>query len=229
MISRALDGVGVPPRGSRPDMSEWVDPRRSWRLARATRFRVNSVELARRFRANVVGATAVEFSLVALPFISLLAAIIQTGLGIWTAQNLDDALQKATRTILTGSFQGSNVGQTNTTNLTKLQEILCGTSSAKIVQVFNCNNLKLDVATSSTFAAASVPVALDSSTKNWTANFGTRYTCAAPGSIVVVTAAVKYPVFFSFLNVGVPTFSDGSRLIQSTAVFRTEPSDTSSC
>lgn len=192
--------------------------------------RPSRVGLARSFRANAAGAAAVEFSLVAIPFISLLAAILQNGLVVWAGQNLDDSLQKATRVIYTGSFQTANSGQTNsTTLLSKLKEKMCGTSSAKIVTAFDCNNLKLDVTTSSTFAAAAVPVALNTATKTWATNFGTRYTCAAPGSIVVVTAAVKYPVAFSFLNVGVPTFSDGSRLIQATAVFRTEPSDTSSC
>ncbi len=230
MTTGSLDGldVALPPRGA--GASERLDPRTSRHRARSMTLRAGPfADLARSFRANATGATAVEFSLVAFPFISLLAAIIQTGLVVWTGQNLDDSLQRAARAILTGNFQGSNQSQTSTANLAKLKEILCGTTSAKIVQVFDCSNLKLDVATSSTFGTASVPVALDTQTKTWAANFGGRYMCAAPGSIVVVTAAVKYPVFFSFLNVGVPTFSDGARLIQSTAVFRTEPNDTSSC
>lgn len=191
----------------------------------------HTVDRARSFHANVTGATAVEFSLVALPFISLIAAIIQNCLVVWTAQTLDDSLQRATRAMYTGGFQTANSGQTSSASLDKLKANICGTSSAKIVQVFSCSNLKLDVFVSPNFAGAAslVPIALNSSTKNWATNFGTRYACGSPGSIVVVTAAVKYPVFFSFLNVGVPTFSDGSRLIQSTAVFRTEPNDTSSC
>lgn len=206
-----------------------------YRLAASRAFRTGParsrrVDHAGSFRADATGAAAVEFSLVAIPFISLLAAILQNGLVVWTGQNLDDSLQKATRVIYTGAFQTANSGQTNsTTLLSNLKEKMCGTSTARIVTTFDCNNLKLDVTTSSTFAAAAVPVALNASTRTWATNFGTRYTCAAPGSVVVVTAAVKYPVAFSFLNVGVPTFSDGSRLIQATAVFRTEPNDTSSC
>jgi len=40
---------------------------------------------------------------------------------------------------------------------------------------------------------------------------------------VIATAAVKFPVFFGLLNPGLSNFADGSKLLQSTAVFRTEP------
>lgn len=217
--------TGVKPLRHGPDMPGPGVPRPS-----TARFR-DLVALARSFRRNARGAAAVEFALVALPFISLIAAIVQNCLVVWTAQTLDESLQKAVRTLYTGGFQTANGSQTNATNLTKLKESICGTSAARVVQVFSCSNLKLDVFVSPNFAGAAslVPVALNSQTRTWATNFGTRYSCAPPGSIAVVTAAIKYPVFFSFLNVGTPTFSDGSRLIQSTAVFRAEPNDTSSC
>lgn len=215
-------------RGSSPHERSDMSGRTCSRWLRAC-MRAKPVVLMRRFGQNATGASAVEFSLIAVPFISLIAATVQTGLVVWTSQTLDDSLQKAVRAIYIGSFQAANQGQTSSTVLNNLKAKMCGTSSGRIATVFDCNNLKLDVVLSSTFNAAVVPVALNPTTRTWATSFGTRYTCASPGSIVVVTAAVKYPVFFSFLNVGVPTFSDGARLLQSTAVFRTEPNDTSSC
>lgn len=233
MTAHPQDGPGVASRGPGPDACERGAPHRppGGRTRPAgTSAPLRRIARARAFRRDAKGAAAVEFALVAIPFVSLIAAILQNCLIVWVDQNLDDSLQRAIRVIYTGTFQTTNSGQTNaTTLLSRLKEKMCGTGTAKIVTAFDCNNLKLDVTTSSSFAAAAVPVALNASTKAWATNFGTRYTCAAPGSIVVVTAAVKYPVAFSFLNVGVPTFSDGSRLLQSTAVFRTEPNDTSSC
>lgn len=184
---------------------------------------------ARRIADAREGATAVEFALVALPFLSLLAVIVQTAIMVWTARNLDDALQRAGRTIYTGQFQKANHGQSDsTTLLAAMKTAMCGTNASRVAGLFDCSSLKLNVAVSSTFASGVVPTPLDANTGDWSKGFGTNYSCAKPGDIVVFTAAVKYRLAFSFLYAGVPGFSDGSRLLQSTAVFRTEPYDTSS-
>ncbi|RYF23391.1 MAG: pilus assembly protein [Oxalobacteraceae bacterium] len=183
----------------------------------------------RGFVTAETGASAVEFALVAMPFIGLLAVILQTVLMVWTTRNLDDALQRAGRTIYTGQFQRANTGQTDAgTLLTKIKTSMCGTNASRIVTAFDCSTLKLNVALSSSFANGSVPAALDSKTGDWAQGFGASYACAQPGAIVVFTAAVKYRVAFSFLYAGLPGFGDGARLLQSTAVFRTEPYDTTS-
>lgn len=175
------------------------------------------------------GAAAVEFALVATPFLSLLAVILQTAMMVWTARNLDDALQRAGRTIYTGQFQKANTGQTDAgTLLAAMKTSMCGANAAQAATAFDCSTLKLNVALSGSFAGGSMPTPLDSKTGDWAKGFGTSYACAQPGAIVVFTAAVKYRVAFSFLYVGLPGFSDGARLLQSTAVFRTEPYDTAS-
>ncbi|WP_342111540.1 TadE/TadG family type IV pilus assembly protein [Methylobacterium sp. SI9] len=175
------------------------------------------------------GATAVEFALIALPFLSLLAVILQTSLMVWASRNLDDALQRAGRTIYTGQFQKANTGQTDaSTLLANMKTAICGASASRVPTVFDCSTLKLNVVLSTSFANGTVPTPLDTKTGDWTKGFGTNYTCAQPGAIVVFTAAAKYRVAFSFLYAGLPGFGDGARLLQSTAVFRTEPYDASS-
>lgn len=182
----------------------------------------------RRFGAQD-GATAVEFALIALPFLSLLAVIVQTAIMVWTARNLDDALQHAGRTIYTGQFQKTTPQQSDSaTLLAAMKTAMCGTNASRVAGLFDCSSLKLNVAVSTTFASGVVPTPLDPKTGDWSKGFGTNYNCAHPGDIVVFTAAVKYRLAFSFLYAGIPGFSDGSRLLQSTAVFRTEPYDTSS-
>jgi Flp pilus assembly protein TadG len=178
----------------------------------------------RRFSGDQLGATAVEFALVSLPFLMLFVSIIQISLVYWVGQNLDDALQKGARTLYTGSFQGDNKAQKNTPSLlSNLRTKICAGGVA-----FDCNNLKVDVAVSSNFSAGSVPTPVDASTGTWSSGFGERYTCAQPGAVVIITAAVKYPVALTFLNAGANAFGDGSRLIQSTVVMRAEPYDVSS-
>lgn len=178
----------------------------------------------RRLRADQGGAAALEFALVSLPFITLFLSILQIVLVYWVGQNLEDSLQRGARTLYTGTFQGDTRTQKDaSTLLTNLRTKICSRGVA-----FDCNNLKLDVSVSTSFAGGAVPTALDTRTGTWISGFGTKYTCANPGAIVAVTAALKFPVAFTFLNAGASAFSDGSRLIQSTYVMRVEPYDVSS-
>jgi pilus assembly protein Flp/PilA len=183
---------------------------------------------AKRVLFDQSGATAVEFAIISVPFFALFAGIVQTGLMMWAAQNLDENLQRATRSLYTGSFQSSAAQSNSATALESLKNQLCGPSTAKIATVFSCTDIKLDVSVATSFEAGSIPNPVDAQTKNWNSSFGTRYTCPEPGQIVVVTAAVKFPMFFPLLNFGTSPFSDGSRLLQSTAVARTEPYSSSS-
>jgi Flp pilus assembly protein TadG len=56
----------------------------------------------RAFVANQKGATAVEFGLVAAPFIALLMALIQTFLVFFAQQLLESVVTESSRIILTG-------------------------------------------------------------------------------------------------------------------------------
>lgn len=163
----------------------------------------------------------------ALPFFTLLAAIIEIAFRMWATQNFDYALQKASRGLFTGSFQVANSGQANPTVLLGVfRNNLCNTGA--LMQAIDCQNVKLDVMLSASYAGGSAPSAFDSSSGNWSPTAGTQYTCPRPGAIVIVSAAVKLPVFFKFLKLSPNTFADGSQLLQSTAVFRTEPYQTTS-
>jgi Flp pilus assembly protein TadG len=184
-----------------------------------------------RLRGEADGAAAVEFALVSLPFLALCGAIFQVLLQIWAAQNFDRSLQNAVRTIFTGEFQQANAGQTDATKLlAALKTTMCGPANATIVNIFNCQNVKIDVMTSSTFSSASPSVPVNSMTGTWNTKFGTNYACAAPGTIVIVTAAVQFPTFFNLMGLNTRQFTTGSgagsSLLISTAVFRTEPYQT---
>lgn len=177
---------------------------------------------------NSEGAAAVEFALVAMPFLALCGAVFQIAFQIWATQNFDRALQNAVRTLLTGQFQQANAGQTDpATLLANLKSTMCGPPNALIPTVFNCQGVRIDVATASTFASAAPSAPINAATGTWNTNFGTNYACAKPGTIVVVTAAVQFPTFFNLMGLNTQKFTTGSgagsSLLTSTAVFRTEP------
>lgn len=177
------------------------------------------------------GTASVEFAIIALPFLAIVGFILQIAFQIWATQNFDRALQGAVRNLFTGRFQIETAGQTDAAILlATLKTKMCGPASATIANVFNCQNVRIDVATAGTFAAATPTVPVDTATGTWTTEFGRRYECAKPGTIVIVTAAVPFPSFFTLLGLDMRRFSSGSdtgsALLKSVAVFRTEPYQT---
>lgn len=184
--------------------------------------------MVRRALGDTRGAAAIEFGLVCLPFLALLCAIVQVAFVIWAAQNFDFAFQKAARTLFTGQFQQNNSqAATSATLLTALQSSLCGSGASATPVLFNCAAVKIDislgVSSGAGFAGSTAPSPVDPATRDWATGFGTHYACAAPGKIVIATGAVKFPIIFGLLNAGLSNFADGSKLLESTAVFRTEP------
>lgn len=174
--------------------------------------------------SDACGTTAIEFALVSLPFFALLGAIIQIAFMIWAQQNLDFVFQKAIRSVFTGTFQQKYPQNLPAaTLLANLQTTMCGSNQSPMAVVFNCSAVKIDLTLGANFATSTPAYPINPTTKDWNSGFGTNYTCAAPGTIVVATAAVKFPVFFGLLNAGLANFVDGSKLLMATAVFRTEP------
>lgn len=170
------------------------------------------------------GATAVEFGLVCAPFLALLGAIVQTAFSIWAAQNFEYQFQRTVRALFTGQFQQNNAqSASSSTLLSAIKTSMCGSGSTATLTVFDCSNLKIDISIGTNFASLAPVYPLDPTTKDWSPNFGNHYACAGPSTIVIATAATKFPVFFGALNLGFSSFADGSQLLESTAVFRTEP------
>jgi Flp pilus assembly protein TadG len=176
-----------------------------------------------RFRRHQEGATAIEFGIVAMPFFAVLFAIIETALSLWTTQVLETAVTDAARRIYTGQFQQANAATSPEQLPVKFREELC----KSIVALFSCADIKVDVRTFDSFpaGAAAPPVTPDGEFDN--ENFGqyqcTPTACAGPNKIVVVRAAVEYPVFASLLNPNQTNLKNGKRLVMGTATFRTEP------
>lgn len=175
------------------------------------------------FSRSVSGAAAVEFAFVATPFFLIICATLQFAYIVWAASNLDHTVQQAARLLMTGSFQNNNIGQTDTkTLLAKLRDGMCGTGTQAVPTIFRCADMKLNISTSASFAGGKSTSAYDPSTKAISTAFE-GYVCPHPGEIVILTAAVSMPTFFGKFVPGTWTLQDGSVLLQSTNVFRTEP------
>ena len=97
------------------------------------------------------GATAVEFALVAAPFMALLVAILQSALVFFAGRVLDEVTEEASRYIMTGQAQQGNVNQAG------FKTYVCtgSNTSALVSALFTCSNIMVNVQNYADFASAS--------------------------------------------------------------------------
>ena len=178
------------------------------RLSRAKLLRIRAV---RRFARGEDGAAAVEFGLVAAPFLALMFAIMETALVFFASQTLETAVADSSRLIMTGQAQKAGFSQT------QFKTAVC----SKILGLFDCaNGLKVDVQTYNSFSAISTANPLDKNGKLLT-NFS--YVPGGPGEIVVVRLMYEWPIYASLLIPNLADMSGSKRLLVATAAFRNEP------
>ncbi len=164
-----------------------------------------------RFRRDKSGATAVEFGIVALPFIALMAAILETGLVFFAGQTLETAVADAGRLIRTGQAQQQGF------NANDFKDKIC----QRVMSLFGCDaDLVMDVRTYQTFDSIDLSKPVDEN-GNLLTDF--TYEPGHGGDIVVVRAFYEWQTFTSMLGLDLSNMADGKHLLAATAAFRNEP------
>jgi Flp pilus assembly protein TadG len=163
------------------------------------------------------GAAALEFALVAAPFIALLLGSLQTALACFAGQVLETAVFESSRLILTGSAQNQSMSQSG------FAQAVCG----KVAALFNCNSLMIDVQTASSFGSANTGAPTMSYDANGNVTNAWQFNMGNPGDIVVMRVMYLWPVFTGPLGLNLANQSNGKLLLTSTAVFKNEPYSTS--
>jgi Flp pilus assembly protein TadG len=165
----------------------------------------------RRLLRRQDGGAAVEFALVAAPFLALLFAIIETAVVFFASQVLETAVADSSRLIMTGQAQSQGF------DATAFKNAVC----TKIYGLFNCQaGVFVDVKTFNSFSNVTFTNPIDAN-GNFQSNFS--YQPGGPGSIVVVRLFYQYPVYVSLLGFDLSNMSGGKRLLAATAAFRNEP------
>src|ERR1700758_2560919 len=104
-----------------------------------------------RLAASESGATAVEFALVAAPFLALLVALLQTAMVFFAARMLDEITEEASRYVMTGQAQTANMSASQfRTHVCTGDAVLTKLVSA----LFTCNNFLINAQSYTNFAAA---------------------------------------------------------------------------
>ncbi|GJE41390.1 TadE/TadG family type IV pilus assembly protein [Methylobacterium soli] len=184
---------------------------------------------ARRFLRAERGSAAVEFSLVVIPFLSLLCATLEVAVGGWAEDMLQQAVAEAGRQIYTGRFQANTATTSGAANLlTAFRTELCKENGQTRRTLFTCANVRLNITQVDEFdkvALVSPTVTSRTGVNNWNPSFGGSYACGKNGGIVIIQAAVDFPVFFSQWSPGFVTLAGAKRVLQAATVFRVEPYD----
>jgi Flp pilus assembly protein TadG len=173
--------------------------------------RIPTVLRVTRFARREDGTAAVEFGLVAAPFLALTFAIMETAVVFFSSQALETAVADSSRLIMTGQAQNGGFDQS------AFKNAVC----AKVHGLFDCQNgVYVDVKTYTSFSNVSMNNPVDAN-GNFINNF--TYNPGAQGDIVVVRLYYQWPVYVSLLGFNLSNMSGGKRLLVATATFRNEP------
>lgn len=164
----------------------------------------------RRFIQTESGATAVEFALVAPPFLALLYAILQTTLVFFAQQVLQTATMQAARLIMTGQAQAGNY------TASQFQQAVC----ANATTLFNCSGIYVNVQTFSSFSSVTM---LNPVSNGTFSSSGMSYSPGGTGDIEVVQVFYQWPVWPGPLGFSLANASGNTNVLVATAAFRNEP------
>lgn len=168
----------------------------------------------RRFCHSGGGATAVEFALIAPPFLAMLIAILQMASYLFAQQMLQTASVAAGRLILTGQVQNGTMTQANfrTNDVCPLLPAL-----------FTCSNLYVNVQTYTNFSSASTAIPTLSIAADGTMGSTGAYTIGGPGEVMVLQLVYPWHIIAGPLGALLPDFSNGYTEIMGITAFRVEP------
>jgi Flp pilus assembly protein TadG len=175
------------------------------------------------WRSDRSGSAAIEFAIVALPFLMLIFGTLSVCIYYFTTFTVENAVWQASRAIRTGQFQqgqGAYAGYaTNEDRKRAFKEALCNKAPAFL----DCNKAVVLVQSNSGGFGSIAPPAC-ANNKSLINQDDAQFDPGSADSVVMIT--VCYPWSFGtklpFLPLSA-TLSDGSLLIQASVAFRSEP------
>lgn len=166
-------------------------------------------------------ATAVEFALVAAPFLAIIAALIQTFLLFFAQSQLESAVRQSGRQILTGQVQSQDASLTQAQATAAFHQTVCNNGAI----LFTCAGLMVDVQVASQWSSANTGMPTLTYDSNGNVTNAWQFNPGNAGDIVVVRVMYLWPVFFGPIAFNMANQANGSRLIMASAAFQNEPAN----
>jgi Flp pilus assembly protein TadG len=165
------------------------------------------------------GATAVEFALIAVPFLALIAGLIQVFLLLFAQSVLENAVRVSARQILTGQVQTQDAGLSSAAAMAAFHQTVCNNANV----LFTCTGLMVDVEVANNWSSANVAMPTLTYDSNGNVNNTWQFNSGNAGDIVVVRVMYNWPLFFGPLAFNWGNQANGSREIMASAAFQNEP------
>lgn len=173
-----------------------------------------AIARGRRFSRDERGVTAIEFGILALPFFTIIFAIIETAMVFFAGQVLDSAVEDAGRMIKTGRAQAQGY------DLDDFRTLMCGYT----FNLFDCSKIRIKIQTITDFSSAQITPTIQTCDQT-TCTWSMTETCA-PGQgrdVVQVLAYYRWPLLLNFPYFNMRNQPDNYRLLGATRAFRNEP------
>ncbi|MES0880410.1 TadE/TadG family type IV pilus assembly protein [Roseibium sp. SCP14] len=165
------------------------------------------------FAKDQSGVTAVEFAIVALPFLAICFSIMEVGFAHFASRMLDNAVINASRLVRTGQAKDGTISKA------QFKQQICD-----FMPPFMCDldRITMEVKPYPSFQAAKDLDSLYDDEGNLKDDDETAYDPGDSSNIVVVNVIYKWPLMTSFW--GFTAADHGTvRHLSSTMVFRNEP------
>jgi Flp pilus assembly protein TadG len=167
----------------------------------------------RHFKKCDDGVTAIEFALVAGPFLFLLAVIFETGLMLFSEYVIENGVAQAARMIRTGEVQNSGMTKS------EFKDVVCG----NLATFLNCQaNLYVDVRNFPNFAAISLPNPIAGNQLSPDVTTGAQFNPGPRLTVTVVRTYYEWNLFVPGISL-LANIGTDKRLLSAGAVFRNEP------
>jgi Flp pilus assembly protein TadG len=180
------------------------------------------VSRGRSFARDERGVTAIEFGILALPFFTIIFAILETTMVFFAGQVLDSAVEDASRMIKTGRAQAAGYTMDN------FRPLLCGYTFGLFGT--SCANVKIkvqkiasfsDTTTSSTVQTCNYTDPDTPKTCTWTVS--QDFNAGVGRDVIQVFAYYRWPLLINLPYFSLKNQPDNYRLLGATRVFRNEP------
>ncbi|MEW9834802.1 TadE/TadG family type IV pilus assembly protein [Mesorhizobium marinum] len=169
-----------------------------------------------RFFRNDSGATAVEFTLLSIPFAILVFAILESCISFAGQQLMANITDDVARQIRTGQLRPADITKES------LETLIC--DRLEIIVAEDCPGLEVDLREFPTFAAAAaVRIKLTADRDLDTSDFDIK-----PGlsmSKNMLRVFYKWPIITDFMSKLVSNLKDGKTLHFATVTWQNEPFD----
>jgi Flp pilus assembly protein TadG len=176
-----------------------------------------------RWRRDQSGFTAVEFALVAMPFIMLMFGIMSVCLYFFTNFTMENAVWAASRAVRTGQFQTGGGAYSGLVTMGDRKNAFKQALCAKAPAFIDCTKAIVLMQSNANFGGITEPKCTNNGTMIDQASADASFNVGGASSVVLVT--VCYPWSFGgalpFVKLG--NLQDGSLLVQASVAFRTEP------